>query len=321
LGRGKRSTSRRSPSPTVAVTGAGGFVGGAVAADLEAAGHRVVRLARRPIPGHPDTVLWDLRREYEGETPLPKVDAVVHCAASLATFDADHTLWAANVEGTRRILEAWPGVPLVFLSSASVYPPSVRGKPLREGDVTGEGLHDAYSRSKFEAEGALEEEAARTQRPLTILRPSIIYGPGDRTILPSIRRMRLWRWVFLPGGASRWSMTPVGLLSEAVCAAVGSMTPGSGTCIVNVAEEPPERIRDLFRRLMEEDSGRRLWVVPIPIWVMKSYAAVVEAMWRLLRITRAPIITRSAIQYISEERILDLEALRALLKSTRHLRI
>ncbi|MBN2176767.1 MAG: NAD-dependent epimerase/dehydratase family protein [Demequinaceae bacterium] len=301
---------------TVAVTGAGGFVGGVVAADLETAGHRVVRLARRPIDGHPDAIRWDLRHTYSGSPSLPEVDAVVHCAASLATLDADRTLRAANVDGTRRILEAWPGVPFVFVSSASVYPASVDGRTLLEDDVTGEGLHDGYSRSKLEAERVLEEEADRTKRPLAILRPSIIYGPGDRTVLPNIRRLRLWRWVLLPGGQCRWSMTPVGLLSEVVRAAVGSMTRGSGVRVVNVAEEPPERVRDLFQRLLEEETGRPLRVVPIPIWIMRAYAAVVEAVWRLLRLKQAPLVTRSAIAYISEERILDLTAMRVLLSTS-----
>ncbi|MCJ7826959.1 MAG: NAD-dependent epimerase/dehydratase family protein [Demequinaceae bacterium] len=310
-----RLQARSTPSRTVAVTGAGGFVGGAIAADLEAAGHRVVRLARRPIPGQPDAVLWDLRHEYAGTAPLPKVDAIVHCAASLATFDSDHTLRAANVDGTRRILEAWPGVPLVFVSSASVYPSRVGGHATREDEATGEGLHDAYSRSKLEAERVLEEEAEGSGRPLTILRPSIIYGPGDRTVLPNLRRLRLWRWVLLPGGRSRWSMTPVDLLSDAARAAVGSMKgeSASGTRVVNVAEEPPERVCDLFRRLLEEEAGRRHWVIPIPVWVMQVYAAIVEAVWRLLRIKRAPVVTRSAVRYISEERILDVTEMRELL--------
>jgi nucleoside-diphosphate-sugar epimerase len=291
-------------------------VGGAVAVDLEAAGHRVVRLARRAINGHSDAVLWDLRNDYMGAEPLPKVDAIVHCAASLATFDADHTLHAANVDGTRRILEAWPGVPLVFISSASVYPSRRGGRAWREDETTGEGLHDAYSRSKLEAELALTEEAGSTGRPLTILRPSIVYGPGDRTILPSLRRLRLWRWVLIPGGRSRWSMTPVGLLCDVVREAVegsASDVRGVDVRVVNVAEEPPERVRDLFRRLLEEDAGRRLHVIPIPVWTMRAYAAVVEAVWRVLRLKRAPLVTRSAVAYISEERILDLAAMRGLL--------
>ena len=297
----------------VAVTGAGGFVGAAVAADLEAAGHRVVRLARRPIDGHPGTVLWDLRQGYLGDGTLPAVDAVVHCAASLATFDVDHTMTEANVAGSLRVAQAWPGKPFVFMSSSSVYPASrvaAGGAPLREDEATGEGLHDPYSRSKLEAERALAEEAARTGHALTILRPSIIYGPGDRHILPNIRMLRLGRWVILPGGKKPWSMTPVGLLCEVARASVENPVPG--VRVLNVAEEPPERVRDLFRRLLEEDAGRRLRGIPIPAWPVRGYAALVEATCRLLRLKREPVVTRSAVAYISEERVLDLSKLRVL---------
>lgn len=298
------------------MTGAGGFVGGAVAADLEAHGHRVVRLARRPVDGHPDAILWDLREDYPGSGPLPRVDAVAHCAASLATFDVSGGLRRVNVEGTRRILEAWPGVPMVFVSSASVYPPSrvaKGGKPLAEGDATGVGLHDDYSRSKLEAEEALVEEAGRTGRPVTILRASIIYGPGDRTILPRIRRLRLGGWALIPGGKGnrKWSMTPVGLLSEAIRVSVER--PPEAVRVLNVAEEPPERVKDLFRRLLEEDAGRRVRVIPLPTWLMWIGAIVVEGWCRLFHVSKAPMVTRSAVAYISEERILDLSVLRRFL--------
>lgn len=298
----------------VAVTGAGGFVGAAACADLEAAGHRVVRLARRPIDGHPDTVLWDLRRGHDGAAPLPAVDAIVHCAAAISTFDADGSAREANVGGSLRIAEAWPGVPLVYVSSASVYPASrvaSGGRPLREDDATGEGLHDPYSRSKFEAELALVAETDATGRPLTILRPSIVYGPGDRHILPGIHRLRMGAWVLLPGGRRPWSMTPIGLLCDAVRASVER--PAPGVRILNVAEEPPERVRDLFLRLLSEEAGRPLRAVPFPAWPVRAYAWCVEAVWWVLRLRSEPVVTRSAAAYIREERVLDLGALRRFL--------
>lgn len=292
---------------TVAVTGAGGFVGGAVCSALDAAGYRVVRLARRPIAGHPDTVLWDLRHGYQGDGPLPAIDAVVHCAAAVSTFDADGTAREANVGGSVRIAEAWPGVPLVHISSASVYPPS-RGTPLKEDDATGEGLRDPYARSKWEAEVALVAEAERTGRPLTILRPSIIHGPGDTRILPAIHHLRLGGFVLLPGGRKLWSMTPVEVLTDAVVVALAARP--SRPVVLNVAVDPPEPVRDLLRRLLEADVGRPLRAIPFPTLPIRAFAWCVEAVWRLLRLRREPLINRGSVAYLVEERILDLSRLR-----------
>jgi uncharacterized protein (TIGR01777 family) len=64
---------------TIAVTGAGGFIGSAVAAVFGAEGHRVLRLVRRPASSDTE-IAWDPAGGQIDAAKLEGVDAVVHLA-------------------------------------------------------------------------------------------------------------------------------------------------------------------------------------------------------------------------------------------------
>jgi hypothetical protein len=108
-------------------------------------------------------------------------------------------------------------------------------------------------------------------------------------------------------------MTPVELIADAARATLERRAPG--VRVVNVAEAPPERVCDLFLRLLSEDAGRPLRGVPFPAWPVRVAAWCVEAAWRILRLRGEPVLNRAAVAYIREERVLDLGALGRLLPS------
>src|SRR5215831_2431418 len=105
----------------VAVTGASGFIGGHVARRLVADGHRVIGYGRRPDPGLGfEYARWDITGEPAQD--LPRVDAVVHCAGSVTEWGSDKEFDAANVAGTRHVLDGFTTArSFVHMSSASVY--------------------------------------------------------------------------------------------------------------------------------------------------------------------------------------------------------
>jgi uncharacterized protein (TIGR01777 family) len=65
----------------VAITGASGLIGTALAASLRADGHQVVRLVRRP-PRGADEVRWDPRAADAGDPALDGIDGCVHLAGA-----------------------------------------------------------------------------------------------------------------------------------------------------------------------------------------------------------------------------------------------
>lgn len=142
----------------IAVTGAGGFLGGALVRRFAQAGHDVLALARRPIPDLPAGVraqIADLTAlgAFEGY-----VDAAVHCAAEIPAHCPDPArLYEANVMACARVFAASAAAGatrIVFCSSMSAYG---RIDTPVVGPATPSTEPDAYGRSKLEGERLLAE--------------------------------------------------------------------------------------------------------------------------------------------------------------------
>lgn len=163
----------------VLVTGATGFLGGALARRLAAEGAQVHALVRSPqkaafLTQHGIEIVQGdlnstdaLRRACEGCT------VVFHVAAALSgSYEAQYE---ANVEGTRMLLDAaaQAGVQrFVHVSSISVYGYRVSGD-ITEAIAPAPGA-DPYPQTKTEAEAVVR----RGSVPFTIIRPGMIYGAG-----------------------------------------------------------------------------------------------------------------------------------------------
>ncbi len=168
---------------TVVVTGASGFIGSRLRDALLAAGADVVSLVRPRSPaskhGRAAPVdyadLDSLRTMFAREKP----DYVFHVAGATkgVSYQDFH---GGNVLPTLNLMQALhdvhPNVKrFVHVSSLTSYGPSVGNAPKRETDVREPVEH--YGRSKLEAERAVE--AFEAKLPWTIIRPSVVYGPGE----------------------------------------------------------------------------------------------------------------------------------------------
>jgi nucleoside-diphosphate-sugar epimerase len=198
---------------SVAVTGASGFCGSAVARAAADAGAEVLCLGRRPGPVGRH-IPWDAA----DRTPdVAGADIVMHLAASVGDprpGTPDAAFRRVNVDGGRRLLDAAGPRPVVWVSSASVYDPGLPRDHVTEDHPIGRQL-SAYGRTKAEGDQLALAAGA------VVLRPRAVYGPGDPHLLPrilaSVRRGR----VLLPGPDVRLSLTAVENLADACLAALG----------------------------------------------------------------------------------------------------
>ncbi|PKQ13479.1 MAG: oxidoreductase [Alphaproteobacteria bacterium HGW-Alphaproteobacteria-1] len=152
---------------SLVITGAGGFLGRAVARDARERGHEVRTLTRADL---------DLARDDPAPV-LDGVDCVIHLAGSLSGDWADQV--RDTLGGTARLIAALQAMALpprvVLASSIVVYDADAGGvvteaTPLEAAPAR----RDAYARAKIAQEALLRDSGLRH----TILRPGAIMGPG-----------------------------------------------------------------------------------------------------------------------------------------------
>ena len=151
----------------IAVTGATGFIGRHVVAHLTGRGDSVVAVGR-PLERKP------LLRAFH------HADTVVHLAGIVSTT-RDEEYARVNVDLARVVAEAArdSGARLVHVSSLAAAGPAPPDAPRTETDPP--APMTAYGRSKLEGERAI---ASVPGLRAIVLRPGVVYGSGDRALLP-----------------------------------------------------------------------------------------------------------------------------------------
>ena len=297
----------------VAVTGASGFIGGAVTRQLDAKGYPAHAFGRRPASrvenglGAPYRS-WDIRR---GPLPNPPaVGTVVHCAGLVDDWGPARRFEEANVTGTRHVLATWPEARIVHVSSASIYDPFGNRRNVSEDDAdpldrdTIDRIRwlGHYGRTKRLAEYIVARE--RPDRSI-ILRPRAVFGPGDRTLLPRLaRRYRMGRLIVAGDPASRMSLTHIDNFTSAVEHAITSDASG----VYNVADRNPVALGVLLQEVLCA-TGRMPRVVYLPVKPVWAFAVFAEAVHLHGHLPR-PIVSRYQLNQLRGDFVLDTSRIR-----------
>jgi NADH dehydrogenase len=185
----------------ILVAGGTGFVGGGIVRELARRGKPVAVLTRdatraKRVPG-PDVEYrdGDVTRPQSLAAPMQGVAAVVGCQqfpnSPIENPGKGYTFEKVDAEGTENLVRAAKAAGVtryVYLSGAGAAP---------------EGPH--WFRAKWRAETAVYESGLT----YTILRPSWVYGPQDRSLNRFLGMSRFLPFVPLIGNAGNQRMQPV----------------------------------------------------------------------------------------------------------------
>jgi UDP-glucose 4-epimerase len=267
----------------ILVTGASGFVGRALCADLARRGERVVAAVRSPGTAPPtggsERLVGDLAALPDLGDALAGIDCVVHLAARAHVMrdrdpDPEFAFRRANAMATRHLAEraALAGVKrLVFLSSVKVNGEATAGQPFRETDPP--APLDAYGRSKQEAESALREIAASTGLETVVIRPPLVYGPGVKANFRALMTT-VAKGLPLPLASidNRRSLVAVWNLCDLIATCVRHPGAAGETFLVSDGQDlsTPELVRALGHAL-----GRPARLFPMPPGLLRAVGSVV----------------------------------------------
>ncbi len=185
------------------VTGAGGYVGGELVADLVRRGERVRAMVRdRSKAGALEklgvpVVEADVRDAATLPRALEGVVRVHHIAALFRQAGFPESVYHdINAEGTRRMLEASiaAGVKRFTHCSTGGVLGDVKNPPGTETSAYNPG--DAYQRTKLEGEKIALEYFRGGRIRGAVIRPAMIYGPGDTRNLKMFRMIAKGRFFY-----------------------------------------------------------------------------------------------------------------------------
>lgn len=296
------------------ITGATGFLGGALTRRLHSMGWDVTALGRNPAKLNEleDEGIHPLRLDITQKDALISAfkgqEIIFHCAAFPSPWGNFEKFYQANVIGTRNVVQACleDNVKrLVYVSTPSIYFDYNSRVGVKETDPL-PGPVSNYAATKLLAEEEIDKGFANGLATIAI-RPRALFGPGDTVIFPRlIPRLQSGRLPILGDGENIVDLTYIENVVDALllCAESPSNTLGKK---YNISNGEPVKIWKLVERICDElnlPHPKR----KISYRTANAIASMLELIYTVIPTHPEPPLTRISVSMMANNTTLDITA-------------
>jgi len=293
---------------TVFVTGGSGYLGRNLIRALRTRGVRVHALARtekaqsvvRALGAEP--VAGDL-----GALPpdaMRGCDTVFHAAALVSEWGPKSAFWQVNVSGTESLLAVAREAGVARFVHISTEAVLADGTPLRNVDES----HPyparplpRYALTKQAAEHRVRA-ANSTQMRTVILRPRLIWGGDDTSVLPQLAAAaRAGKFMWIDGGRQRTSSCHVDNVVYGALLAAERGRPGA---VYFLTDGEPQSTRAFFTQLLATQ-GIPAPTQSMPFALAYAFATACEWLWDGLHLSGQPPVTRMPVALFGNDIVVN----------------
>lgn len=268
----------------ILLTGASGFIGKNLANKLICGGYEVIALtttadgaaALKKIGAQP--VIGDITKPKTFSEILKTCDIAIHLAAIRSNWGDPNKFININVKAIQNLFVKDSKLKHIIITSSVYAMGSLENLPANENHPL--RAIDMYGISKIEAEKNAKRLSKSTHIPITIIRPAIVYGPGDNEISFMSKFINLTKNKKLPiigGGENLLHLVHVDDLTEGFLKAV-KKTGKNQTYIL--AHHSPITFNELSR-IVKKQLGIVYGQVKLPKKIMMPIAYIIEWLFKL----------------------------------------
>ena len=294
---------------TILVTGATGFLGSALVTELVKQGQPIRILARderkaREQFGDAVTIMGgEITDEAQVQQAVDGATTIYHFAGRLYHPSTPaHLYYRTHVEGTRILLDACQGQSqlqrIVHCSTTGVH--GVTGKTPAAEDAPFAPTNP-YEATKLEGELLALKAHEEQGLPISVVRPGLVYGPGDLHLLGFFASIKKGRPCLIDGGKAL--IHPIYIDDMTTAFLLCAESPRAIGHSYNIAGDHPVSFRELATAIARA-LGKPLPGGDLPLW-LANVASDIFALIPGIKGENAPL-TRSRVQFLTKSRVYDI---------------